>query len=570
MGIALRVLLVEDSDVDVFLILRELRRGGYEPLSQQVRTHAELKAALQDVDWDMVITDHQLPGGDFALVLETIQGLGRELPVIIVAGSMGEDQVVAAMKMGAQDYILKDRLRKLVPAVQRELLAAEGRRAQRLAADTIQRLAYHDALTGLVNRNEFDRRLNKALQSAKDEGLFHVLLYLDLDKFKAINDTCGHAAGDQLLSQLSLVLRDKVRSNDTLARLGGDEFGLLLEDCPLSQAEQIANEMRESVNGFRFVWQDKSFSVGVSIGMVAVSPNAHSVSDVLSAADIACYTAKDLGRDRIHLYAHDDTEMRRRHNEMHWVSRVQAALEADRFELYCQEMQRLCEPHAPPRHCEFLLRMRDDDGDIILPKAFIPAAERYGIMAHLDRWVVKAVIGYLAERDRGGHGSVGGRVSFINISGVSLGDADFYDFIRKQITAMAIAPQQLCFEITETAAISNLRQAVNFIKGVRDLGCQFALDDFGAGLSSFSYLKAIPVDYLKIDGRFVRNVAADPLSYAIVQAVNDIGHVAGLHTIAEFVETTEVRDTLCHMGVDMAQGYGIARPQAVAASRLFS
>lgn len=563
MGNPLRVLVVEDSEDDALLLDRELRRSGYIPQSLRVQTAEDLQAALQEHTWDVVVTDHNLPGFSSEAALAIVKDSGLDLPVIIVSGSIGEDIAVAAMKMGAHDYIMKDNLTRLVPAIERELREAELRRSHRLAEATIHHLAFHDHLTGLVNRHEFDRRLKEALRSAKESEHAHVLLYLDLDQFKVINDTCGHQAGDQLLRQLAVVLREKVRSNDTLARLGGDEFGLLLESCPLEQAHQIAEGIREAVANFRFVWQDKTFSVGVSIGMTPITSDARGVDEVLSAADVACYTAKDLGRNRVHVYLDDDSELLRRHNEMRWVSRIKQALEDERFVLYHQPMQALDVNACLHAHSEFLLRMVGDDGEIILPGAFIPAAERYGVMTLLDRWVVKSVIEYLADLYRQTPDTDELGTFFVNLSGASLNDAAFFSYIGEQLKVNELPPELLCFEITETAAISNLHLAVDFIHGIRSLGCQFALDDFGSGLSSFSYLKAMPVDYLKIDGGFVRDITSDPMNYAIVQAVNEIGHVAGLRTVAEFVEDDAILSTLQDIGVDLAQGYGIARPTAV-------
>ena len=563
MGNPLRVLVVEDSEDDALLLVRELRRAGYAPRSLRVQTAEELQAALREHTWDVVVTDHNLPGFSSEAALTIVNDSGLDLPVIIVSGSIGEDIAVAAMKMGAHDYIMKDNLTRLVPAIERELREAELRRSHRLAEATIHHLAFHDHLTGLVNRHEFDRRLKEALRHAKEGEHAHVLLYLDLDQFKVINDTCGHQAGDQLLRQLAVVLREKVRSNDTLARLGGDEFGLLLESCPLEQAHQIAEGIREAVANFRFVWQDKTFSVGVSIGMTPITSDARSVDEILSAADVACYTAKDMGRNRVHVYLEDDSELLRRHDEMRWVSRIKQALEDDRFLLYRQSMQVLETNSQLHSHSEFLLRMVGDDGKIILPGAFIPAAERYGTMTLLDRWVVKSVIEHLSGLYRQTPDANKLGTFFVNLSGSSLNDAAFFSYIGEQLEVNRLPPELLCFEITETAAISNLHLAVDFIHGIRSLGCQFALDDFGSGLSSFSYLKAMPVDYLKIDGGFVRDITSDPMNYAIVQAVNEIGHVAGLRTIAEFVEDDAVLSTLQDIGVDLAQGYGIARPMAV-------
>ena len=553
----LRVLLVEDSEDDALLLLRELQRANFKPTVLRVESRDSMAAALEEQSWDVVVTDHNMPGFSSKEAIEITQKFSPDLPVIIVSGSIGEDLAVAAMKMGAHDYIMKDNLKRLIPAIERELREADLRRSHRVAEATIHHLAYHDHLTGLVNRNEFDRRLNAALDSAKNDDATHALLYLDLDQFKVINDTCGHQAGDELLSQLAMVLRKLVRGNDVLARLGGDEFGLLLGDCPLDQAKGIAEGLRAAVGNFRFVWRDKIFSVRVSIGMVLITKNSQNACEVLSAADMACYAAKDLGRDRVHVYTDDDADLQRRHTEMQWVSRIKDALDGEQFVLYQQKMCSLNNVTGHEQHSEFLVRMLGLDGSIILPGAFIPAAERYGLMMNLDRWVVKAVIDYLVQNEKNKG------VYFINLSGASLSDDGIFSFIKQEISRSQISPELLCFEITETAAIANLSNAVEFINEIRNIGCQFALDDFGAGLSSFSYLKTIPVDYLKIDGAFVRDINNDPMNYAIVHAINEIGHVAGLQTVAEYVENEETLGLLKDIGVDLAQGYCIERPHSV-------
>jgi len=563
MIVSLRVLLVEDSENDAMLLKRELQRAQYEPIVLRVDDSASMRLALQNQNWDIVVTDHNIPGFSSEEAITIAVECKPDIPIIIVSGSMGEDIAVAAMKMGAHDYIMKNNLKRLVPAIERELREAEMRRSHRLAEATIHHLAYHDQLTGLVNRNEFDRHLNNALDSAKCNNISHVLLYLDLDQFKVINDTCGHQAGDELLSQLALLLREEVRGNDILARLGGDEFGLLLENCPLDKAKVIAEDLRELVSDFRFVWRDKSFSIGVSIGMAKITKDAQGADEVLGAADIACYAAKDMGRDRVHVYKDDDSELLRRQTEMQWVSRIKNALEEGRFVLHQQQMRSLNRLNGTVRCAEFLVRMLDEQDNIIMPGAFIPAAERYGIMPLLDRWVVRSVIAYLADNLSASEKN--DSIFFINLSSNSLSDSDFSTYIRQQITHYNIPPELLCFEITETAAISNLSAAVKFINEVRSFGCLFALDNFGSGLSSFSYLKTLPVDYLKIDGSFVRDIEMDPMNFAIVQAINEIGHVAGLHTIAEFVENEKTLESLRDIGVDFVQGYCIAHPQTVCA-----
>ncbi|TCS72100.1 diguanylate cyclase (GGDEF)-like protein [Sulfuritortus calidifontis] len=554
----LHVLLVEDSEDDALLLQRQLKRSGYNPTIHRVDTTEQLDMALQSPSWDVIITDHNLQGFGSDTVLQRVREAQLDIPVIIVSGTIGEDAAVSAMKAGASDYIMKDNLARLAPAIERELREAEVRHQHRKAEETIHHLAFHDSLTGLINRHRFEQRLTMALRTAKDWNTEHALLYLDLDQFKVVNDTCGHVAGDELLKQLALVLQEHVRESDTLARLGGDEFGLLLENCPIDQAVQVAEKLLQAINEFRFSWGGKTFSVGGSIGLAPITAHDVSVDDLMRNADIACYTAKDHGRNRLHVYRAEDAELQRRRGEMHWVSRIQWALENDRFALYRQSIVPLQKGRNQNTCCELLIRMRDEQDQLISPGVFLPAAERYNLSPAVDRWVVRHLLEFLTrnrELMKRRHGF------FINLSGVTLNDDDFYDFLRQRLRATGVPPEMLCFEVTETAAIGNLSRAISFMQGVREEGCRFALDDFGAGLSSFSYLKAIPADYLKIDGAFVRDIVDDPLDHAIVESINRVGHVVGLETIAEFVENEAIRDRLSEIGVDYAQGYGLHRPE---------
>lgn len=420
-----------------------------------------------------------------------------------------------------------------------------------------QQLSYqasHDALTGLINRREFDQQLSIALERSKKTGREHSLCYMDLDQFKIVNDTCGHIAGDRLLKQLSQVLVSDVRENDIFARLGGDEFGLLLEGCSLDSAEPIVEKIRKTVKEFRFTWEDKSFELGVSIGMVPVSKDSASITELLSEADAACYVAKDLGRNRIHKYQHGDTELVKHKSEMQWVNRIQLALKEGRFISYYQSIQPLqCDDN---HYSEILLRMLDENGDIVLPGAFIPAAERFHLMSSIDRWVIRDVMSYLSEI------SATSDMSYtINLSGQSVGDKKILQYIIDCLSEFNVDPSIFCFEITETAAVANLDSARVFIDQLHELGCKFALDDFGSGLSSFAYLKNLNVDYLKIDGSFVRDIAHDPVDYAMVSSINRIGHLMGIKTIAEFVEDREILQRLKEIGVDYVQGYSIDVPK---------
>lgn len=417
--------------------------------------------------------------------------------------------------------------------------------------------ASHDALTGLVNRREFERRLGVALEEAQFKPTVHSMLYLDLDQFKIVNDTCGHNAGDALLQQLAATLQAKLRQNDVLARLGGDEFGVLLEHCPGEPALRIAETLRLAVCGFRFMWMDKTFSVGVSIGLATFGGEGMTVGDVFSTVDGACYVAKDLGRNRIHVYSPDDTELAERTGQMNWVGRITRALEENRMRLYRQAIAPLAATGKREMHYEVLLRMQDEDGREISPAAFIPAAERYNLMPTIDFWVIRTAFEKYAQS---GGASKGCNLS-INLSGATLGDEKLLPYIREQLQRFNVPPTAICFEITETTAIAKLATATVLIQELKQLGCRFALDDFGSGMSSFGYLKNLPIDFIKIDGAFVRDVDSDPIDRAMVEAINNIGHVMGIKTIAEFVETQAIADVLRELGVDYAQGYWIGRPE---------
>lgn len=422
-----------------------------------------------------------------------------------------------------------------------------------------ERLSYqatHDTLTGLINRHEFERRAERLLSTIPQDTQEHALCFLDLDQFKVINDTCGHPAGDELLRQIGRVLQAAVRHRDTLGRLGGDEFGVLMEHCTLKQAYRVAMAIKQAIHDYQFYWEGQSFRLGASIGLVGISEESKSLTELLKQADAACYMAKDLGRNRIHVFHLEDTELAMRHGEMQWVARIHQALEQDQFCFYAQPI--LAFDSMIARHYELLLRMLDKQGNAIPPGAFLPAAERYDLMGSLDRWVIKNAFSLLAT-----HADFLRQTDFvsINLSGQSLTNDDFLDFIIEQLQASGIAPYKICFEITETTAISNLTAAKEFISTLRNLGCRFALDDFGSGLSSFGYLKNLPLDYLKIDGMFVKDIVDDPIDHAMVKSINEIGQLMGMKTIAEFVENDEIKGMLKVIGIDYAQGLGIGKPQ---------
>ena len=421
--------------------------------------------------------------------------------------------------------------------------------------------ATHDSLTGLINRAEFENRLRDALKTAAQMGRHHAVLYLDLDQFKVVNDTCGHAAGDQLMRQVSGLLQRRLREGDTLARLGGDEFGVLLENCTPDNAQRIAEELRQTTRDLHFVWEQRSFNVSVSIGLVNIdNEGLFTLSDVLSAADAACYMAKDKGRDRVQVYRRGDSELTQRHGEMEWVGRIQKALEEDRFVLYSQDIVPLDGKSKEGRHCELLVRMLDEEGELVPPMAFIPAAERFGLMPSIDRWVLRNALETMT-RVLATHGDEGLAKCAINLSGATIGDDSFLDYVREELERYDVPRGLICFEVTETAAIANLERASRFIEEMKQLGCSFSLDDFGSGMSSFGYLKHLPVDYLKIDGVFVKDMVDDPIDRAMVEAINSVGHVMGKRTIAEFVDSDEVIKALREIGVDFAQGYFLGKPK---------
>lgn len=422
--------------------------------------------------------------------------------------------------------------------------------------------ATHDALTGLINRQEFEHRLLKMIESSRKGNQMHAMCYLDLDEFKVVNDTSGHAAGDKLLQDLSGKLLENVRDTDTLARLGGDEFGVLLESCPIDKAIEIAEDLRKTVKDYRLSWDDHVYEVGVSIGLVPVNEASGELTDVLKAADSACYIAKDHGRNRVHVFEKDDAELAMHHGAMRWMQKIQKALSRNDFRLFYQPIQASGGYTSDVWHGEILLRMLKSSGQLISPQMFIPAAERYHLMVDIDRWVVKHALADLNTLIS--TLNVNSFLCSINLSGQSLSDQHFLEFLISEISCSGLEPELLCFEITETAAIANIDHAQRFINVLRGMGCQFSLDDFGSGLSSFTYLKRLPVDYLKIDGSFVRNICHDKTDLAMVKSINQVGKVMGVKTIAEFVENEEIAILLREIGVDYLQGYGIGKPMPLA------
>ena len=422
----------------------------------------------------------------------------------------------------------------------------------------LEHLASHDPLTGLINRREFELRLADAISDAANSFRQHILCYLDLDEFKLVNDTCGHGAGDELLRQLTSVLSAVSPKNNTLARLGGDEFGMLFMNCDPDEATAYAQSLLDAVRQYRFQWEGQIFEVAASIGIVPVVGGNGNLAELLSAADSACYVAKDRGRNQIHVTRVDDSAVRIRHTEMLWVERINRALHENRFRLFKQPIRPLQQKSAPRYH-ELLLRLVDGEGNIVAPSQFITAAERYRMMPVIDLWVVGAALNSLSSIANVADESTAAFT--INLSGQSFGNAELKALILEQLNQLQIPPRKVMFEITETAAISNLSQALDFMKALRQLGCRFILDDFGSGLSSFRYLKSLDIEFLKIDGELVREIATDPIQREMVAAIHRIGESMGIQTIGEWVENSEIEETLTEIGVDYAQGWGIGRPE---------
>lgn len=441
-------------------------------------------------------------------------------------------------------------------------VSAERSMAQRLSWE-----ASHDPLTGLINRREFTARLEIALAESRNFGQQHAVCFMDLDRFKMINDTAGHSAGDEFLKTLASTLKARVRETDSLARLGGDEFALLLEGCSTESAKLIANDLLAVVQDFRFDYMGKTFTVGISIGVAPVTGESNS-GEVLSMADVACYLAKEQGRNRVCVYRIDNTDMVKRRREASWVSRINAALEEDRFVLYHQSYLALVDSDEPRGHLEVLLRMIDESGNVVPPGSFIPAAERYNLMPAIDRMVIGKVFAayHRLVEENGGHPLT----CAINLSGTSLNTDDLFGFIKQEAVKYALPQHAICFEITETAAINNLRNAAEFIENCKSIGMLFALDDFGTGTSSFGYLRSLPVDYLKIDGGFVKNMEENAIDRAMTETINRIGHIMGIRTVAEYAENDNIIRELRKIGVDFAQGFGVSIPSPLSLANTLS
>ncbi len=556
------------SSAEMQELYRKLQESSESQLAQE---HAKLHALITSVQAGICALDAQgrilfvNPEGERLLEGSADELVGQPVLDRIVSSRITEGTAGLVAGLAIRDTegtLLTPSGRRVPVAFVLTPLARDGGQViavlvfhdvskERALRDQLSWQASHDMLTGLSNRAQFEALLRQTLAGMRGQSRTHAVLYLDLDQFKLVNDTCGHLAGDQLLRQIARRLETNIRSSDNIARLGGDEFGVLLYDCPVPQAELIAQTLRDSVRDFRFVWDQRPFSIGVSIGLVVLDDADHDLTDILSAADLACYTAKDLGRNRVHRFTADSRTVQRQ-GEMHWASLITQALEQDRFLLYHQPIVPVC--GTGPAHYEVLMRMRDEAGHLIMPGAFIPPAERFNLMSKLDRWVIRNALRHLAD------GSDNGQVCAINLSANTLNDDDLLKFILATLEETGAEPGRVCFEITETAVIANLDTSLAIMDGLRQVGCRFALDDFGSGFSSLAYLRRLPVDLLKIDGQFIRTINTDPINRAMVEAIQRIASVMGLLTVAEFVENDEILGVLREIGVDYAQGYGVGMP----------
>jgi len=469
-------------------------------------------------------------------------------------------RITRVLAASRQQHALVQKLLPGIALLMLLLIVAGFRVASRHLAETNRRLAYHcayDPLTGLINRREFESRLDRLILQTRSHPATHALLYLDLDQFKLVNNSCSHAAGDELLTQITQLLLGEIRQRDTLGRLGGDEFGLLLENCPLGKAVEIAAKIQKTIDRFQYVQGEQTFSLGASIGVVPIDESTSGIASVMSAADAACYIAKESGRNRVQIAHLGDRRMQQRQGEMQWASRLKQALADDRFTLYYQPVVPCAGGSCRERHIEILLRMIDEDGTLIRPGTFLPAAEKYNLAANIDSWVISRIMEWQVQHTTAAHTPP---TITVNLSGQTLRSPEMLKFIIDRAQESGVSPRQIIFEISEAKAITSVPSTTNFMLTLRGCGFRFSLDKFGSGLSTFTYLKKLPVDYLKIDGTFVRDILADPVDYAMVRSFNELGQLLGKETIAEYVESLDIADELRKMGINYAQGCAYATP----------
>jgi diguanylate cyclase (GGDEF)-like protein len=504
----------------------------------------------------------EITAGQMAPVIQTAKAMQKvileKLDELVKLERQNTEQ---ALEVSREQYIETRRLLILLASISLLFSLLVAKIVIRQVSQKNRQLnhqASHDALTGLINRREFESRVARAIENAQTRSSTHALMYLDLDQFKVVNDTCGHAAGDELLQQLAQLLTGSVRNRDTLSRLGGDEFGMLLDNCPLDRAVSIARALLRNVDAFQFKWGGNIFILGISIGVVPLDKNTHDIASAMSAADSACYIAKESGRNQIQIAHPGDRRLKQRRGEMQWVSRLTRALEKDQFELYYQPIVPCADRRSHGIFLEILVRLIDDDGSVISPRAFLPAAEKYNLAIAIDRWVVAHAMLWLAGNSSPDRQPV---TISINLSGQTIGNQDMLKFIINKMDETGVNAEQIVFEVTETATIENITAATSFMLTLRGCGFRFSLDDFGSGMSSFSYLKKLPVDFLKIDGSFIRDILSDPVDYAMVRSITELGQLLGKQTIAEYVETLQVAEELRNIGVDFMQGHAYAKAE---------
>lgn len=548
-----KVMVVDDDRTIRMLLTSVLEKDGYQIIPAINGQESVILA--KEHRPDLILMDYMMPVMDGVAACEEIRRegavVGYQPPIVMVTAVHDDESVKRAIEAGATDYLLKP---IILPVLrQRVRTLVDGQRSEAV----IRHMAYHDALTGLPNRIAFSEILEDLLHGARERDEEHVLCYVDLDQFKIVNDTCGHAAGDRLLVELTTMIKPTLRRDDVLARLGGDEFGVLVRHCPLETGRDIADKLRQTVADFRFISDGRVFHVGASIGIVLLNAEWQDVSSAMAAADSACYGAKERGRNMVFTYQAGEEAMTVRRAEMDWTTRIHAAMDEGRLRLQRQVIipcDKTRSDQCP--HYEILIYMIDEQGNAIPPGAFLPAAERYGLMPLIDRFVIENSLARIGQ-----HSVCADDIHSINLSGASLSDEKLLTFIRACMKKYRVAPQRLCFEITESAVITHLASARYLIDQLREDGCRFYLDDFGSGMSSFGYLKSLPIDVIKLDGMFISNMVEDSRDQAIVRAIHDVAQALKLETIAEYVESAEIMTCLRDIGVDYAQGFAVGRPE---------
>jgi diguanylate cyclase (GGDEF)-like protein len=551
----LKILIVDDDEDDYTIIrdmLSEVKEVRYK--IDWVDNYQSALETLNEKIYDICLLDFRLGKHNGMELLREIIKAKYRMPVILLTGLKDHDINVEAMNSGAADFIVKGEVNSVI--LERSIrYSIEHKKME----EKISYQASHDSLTGLINRSKFEEELKKAMEETVTLNLEHCLLYMDLDRFKVVNDTCGHLAGDQLLKQVALHIHDQIRHTDIFARMSGDEFAILLYNCSLANAGEIAANICISVQNHQFICQNYQFNIGISIGIVPITAASSNLDRILSNADEACYLVKDKGGNGCLHYQSDAVESSTHKNELLWVLNINRAFVNNLFRLQRQPVIPLT-AEAKIVHYELLIRMLDENDQLVLPNNFLPTATHYKLMSAIDRWVVKNYFAFYREQ-LAQNRFVNTCICNINLSGSFLNEEDSLQFLLEQINHYQIPPQHLCFEITETSAIANFNHVIAFVEQLKARGCRFALDDFGNGLATFNYLKKFPVDFVKIDGSFVRNILSNPIDCSMVESINQIAHLMKIKTVAEFVENEAIFRKLKEIGIDYAQGYWIGKPQ---------